>query len=57
MHDRLVSRRIDALHQCFLVPSFVDVFALCIPNNTYAYNREKRNCCPLDALIYEHETI
>ena len=20
MHDRLVSRRIDALHQCFLVP-------------------------------------
>ena len=25
MHDRLVSRRIDALHQCFLVCIFCDV--------------------------------
>ena len=28
MHDRLVSRRIDALHQCFLVFSVI-AFYLC----------------------------
>ena len=30
MHDRLVSRRIDALHQCFLVSSGV-LFHIIVP--------------------------
>ena len=35
MHDRLVSRRIDALHQCFFVYVFVDDdFDVCTQERT-----------------------
>ena len=39
MHDRLVSRRIDALHQCFLVNTYsVDLsFHMKLP--TYGHKR------------------
>ena len=33
MHDRLVSRRIDALHQCFLVIELIQYYS---PSDRYS---------------------
>ena len=43
MHDRLVSRRIDALHQCFLVSFGI----IGHKHSVHVYARGHKQCCKL----------
>ena len=49
MHDRLVSRRIDALHQCFLVSFGISgpIVVYLKTEFSHVYVRWRKQCCNL----------
>ena len=57
MHDRLVSRRIDALHQCFLVIIIIDRVSVFNANilwcRSWVYCLPKPCLCDARIVLYQ----
>ena len=57
MHDRLVSRRIDALHQCFLVYFEIEIIYVLSVLYTFQYNNLHCNIVYLHHMYnYRYDT-